>query len=268
MTAPGAGKKVVGVEVVEDRTASSRCDEGFLRLRRLVLRNVLADGSRSRAYPCDVMSRANVDAVAVVLYETEAAAGRAGRPQVRVALKTGWRPPVLLRREKRLAQPDSRPWGAILEVVAGVLEEQDAGKGGVERRAAAECEEEAGVVVPPSRIEPLGRESFASPGVTDEKVHFRAARADLARRGPAHGDGSPMEEGQEVVVLPLRDAIAACRDGRIPDMKTEVALLRLADRLGYLPALDRFVDELPPRLRANARALGLPRARRAGKRGR
>ena len=31
--------------------------------------------------------------------------------------------------------------------------------------------------------------------------------------------------------------------GEIADMKTEVGLLRLADRLGYIPALDAFVEE-------------------------
>jgi ADP-ribose pyrophosphatase len=262
----------VGVEVVEDRTAGSRCDDGFLRLRRLTLRNVLADGTRSRPYPCDVMSRANVDAVAVVLYQVDEAKG-AARPHVRVALKRGWRAPIWLRREKRLVQPDAAQVGAIVEVVAGMLEGGDAGRTGVARRAALECEEEAGVAVPPSRIEPLGGPSFASPGVTDEKVHFRAARADLDRRAEPKGDGSPMEEGGEVVVMSLRDAIRACREGDIPDMKTEVALLRLADRLGYLPQVDAFVGDLPPRLAVRAQGLGVPRAvprprgRRATKRG-
>ena len=45
----------------------------------------------------------------------------------------------------------------------------------------------------------------------------------------------------------LGEAIAMCRDGRVPDMKTEVALLRLADHLGYVPALDAFIKDLPGR---------------------
>ena len=39
--------RVVAIEVVEDRTATSRLDEGFLRLRRLRARNRRADGSAS-----------------------------------------------------------------------------------------------------------------------------------------------------------------------------------------------------------------------------
>ena len=55
----------------------------------------------------------------------------------------------------------------------------------------------------------------------------------------------------------LRDAIEMCRDGRIPDMKTEVALLRLADHLGYVHQLDAFADDLPADLRARFRPRGL-----------
>ncbi|NNL84061.1 MAG: hypothetical protein HKP27_00325 [Myxococcales bacterium] len=51
----------------------------------------------------------------------------------------------------------------------------------------------------------------------------------------------------------LGDAIRACRNGEIPDLKTEVALLRLADRVGYLPQLGCFVSELPETWRARYR---------------
>jgi ADP-ribose pyrophosphatase len=255
VTSPaGTGRAVADVEVVEDRTAGSRSDEGFLRVRRLVCRTVFADGGRSEPYACDVVSRAKTDAVAVVVYEV---GGDGARRTVRVALKTGVRPPVWLRREKALAQPDARPYGALAEVVAGMLESEDVGPRGVERRAAIEAREEAGVRVEPARVRSLGAASFPSPGVTDEKVHFRAVEASLASLAEPAGDGSAMEEGGGVLVLPLKDAIDACRTGEVPDLKTEVALLRLADALGYVPALDRFLDELPADLRPAPRAAGL-----------
>jgi hypothetical protein len=40
-------------------------------------------------------------------------------------------------------------------------------------------------------------------------------------------------------------------------MKTEIALLRLADRIGYLPQLRLFRDELPAAVRDRFRAPGL-----------
>ena len=241
-------REIARIEIVEDRTPVSGCDEGFLRMRRLVLRNLYDDGSASRAYHYDIVSRKHVDAVAIVIYE------RGGAERVRVALRESLRPPVWLRNQKGLPHGE-REHRLLAEIVAGVLEEGDDHENGVEMRAAAECSEEAGYVVDPAHVAPLGAGSFPTPGVTDEHVLFRAAETELDRRGEACGDGSVTEEDGEVVVLPLREAIRRCRAGGIADMKTEIGLLRLCDLLGYVPALDRFLEELPEDLREHARGL-------------
>lgn len=242
---------LVGIEVVRDRTAASRCDEGFLKLRRLVVRNLYEDGSASREYPCDVVRRPGSDAVVAVLYEVDAG----GR--VQVLLREAARAPIYLRRHETFVHPDPRVYLSILEVVAGIVEPDDpSGPAGLRRRAAAEAREEAGIEVAPERLEVLGGETFASPGTSDEKLYFVAGSAPLST-GPVTGDGSTMEEWGRLHRLELGAAIAACRDGRVPDMKTEVALLRLADRLGYLPQLGVFARDLPPELAARHRALGL-----------
>lgn len=266
MSGPGAArppKEVVDLEIAEDRTQGSRSDEGFLRVRRLRLRNVYADGGRSEPYPCDIVSRIRTDAVAVVVFEIAGsrAAGpaRAGRRTVRVALKTGLRAPLFFRRRLALTQPDARLYGVIAEIVAGMLEPEDVGPDGVDRRAVHECVEESGIETTPDRMEPLGAESFPSPGITDEKVHFRALEARIDERGAPGGDGSAMEEGGGVVVMTVEEAIVACRTGVIPDMKTELALTRLCDRIGYLPGLGCFVDELPGELASRWRPLGIDR---------
>lgn len=245
---------VAAIEVVADRTDGSRPDEGFLRVRRLQVRNVYTDGSRSVPYACDVVSRASVDAVAVLLYEID------GARRVRVVLKAGARPPVWLRREKDLVQPDAFDDAAVPEMCAGMLERGDTGPDGIARRAAAEADEECGFAIDAADVEPLGGASFPSPGVTDEKVFFRAAPVRLDERRAAGGDGSVMEEGTEVLVLELREAIRLCRTDVIPDMKTELALLRLCDHIGYLPQLDRFVDELPADQRTHHDRLGVEAA--------
>jgi hypothetical protein len=64
----------------------------------------------------------------------------------------------------------------------------------------------------------------------------------------------------------LGEAIAACRSGAIPDMKTEIGLLRLADHLGYLPQLGCFVDDLPPEFAARHTPLGVSGRSAGGKR--
>ena len=240
------------IEVVEDRTPASRCDEGFLRVSRLLLRNVYADGSTSADYPCDVVSRPGSDAVVAALYELE------GRRRVRVLLRESVRAPVYLRRRKRFVHPDPREYRDLAEVVAGIVEASDPpGPEGLRRRAALEAEEEAGCRVAPEAFAPLGGETFASPGTSDEKIYYRAAPAALDEAGPPRGDGSAMEEYARPLVCDLDEAIRRCRTGEIPDMKTEIALLRLADHLGYLPQLGRFADELPAELRARYRRLGV-----------
>jgi ADP-ribose pyrophosphatase len=238
-----AGRDIVAIDVVADRTAGARPDEGFLRMRRLTVQNRYADGSHSAPYPCDVVSRTRVDAVAIVLYEVT------GERRVRVAMRTGVRPPVSLRADKNLVQPDERPFLLLTEIVAGLLEPEDTGADGPDRRAAAECREEAGYDIAPADVRRLGAPLFASPGTSDERVHYRAASADLEAAGEPTGDGSVMEEAGEVVVYDLDEAIAMCRRGEIPDSKTEIGLLRLCDHLGYLPQLRRFADDLPAALR-------------------
>ncbi|MFT7462295.1 MAG: ADP-ribose pyrophosphatase [Pseudohongiellaceae bacterium] len=247
------------IAIVEDRTATSRCDEGFLTLRRLQLRNEYDDGSHSETYPCDLVCRQGSDAVVAVLYELvdelvgelvdESGASRAGKPgkrQLRVLLRDGIRAPVFLRKHKEFVNPDPRVYRSVGELVAGMVEPDDGpGPAGLAHRAAAESDEEAGLNIPAAEFSMLGGETFASPGTGDEKLFYCAAQASLAEAKPGLGDGSIMEEGANVRVLEIREAITACRTGDVPDMKTELGLLRLAEHLGYIPQLDCFVDELP-----------------------
>jgi len=240
------------IEIVEDLTAESRCDEGFLRLRRLRLRNHYQDGTRSAVYPCDVLSRPGSDAVVAVLYEIDA------ERRVRVLLRDAPRAPVYLRRARHFVHPDPRVYLSLMELVAGLVEESDgSGDTGLCLRAAIEAQEEAGVSVGAGEFRVLGGESFASPGTGDEKLRFCCAQTPLTAASAGAGDGSVMEEGARLVALELSEAIEACRSGAIPDMKTELGLLRLADHLGYLPKLRCFVDELPPALAARYTGLGV-----------
>ena len=90
--------KVRSIEIVEDRTAQTRCDEGFLVVSRRVLRNIYTDGSKSEPYPCDVVSRPGSDAVVAVLYEVDAQGG------LTVVLRESPRAPIYLRKFKQFEQ--------------------------------------------------------------------------------------------------------------------------------------------------------------------
>lgn len=232
--------RLLRIEVVEDRTSSSSLDQGFLTLRRLLVRNHYEGGQASEPYPCDLVRRPGSDAVVAVLYE------RTDDGRVEVLLREAARVPIYLRKDEDHVHTDPREYLSILETVAGIVEADDPpGLPGWRRRGAIETKEEAGLAIEEGDLAPLGGETFASPGTSDEKLFFVAGEARLedAQGGP--GDGSGMEEWSVLHRFDLREAIRACRTGVIPDMKTEVALLRLADALGYLPQLGCFADELP-----------------------
>jgi ADP-ribose pyrophosphatase len=221
--------RVAAIEVVLDRTAESRCDEGFLRLRRLRARNRREDGSYSREYPIDLIDRPTFDAVAVCLW----ARGERG---VEVVTRSGLRPAAYFRRGQATALPEGDRL-LVEEVVAGVLEAGEVGHQAIARRGAEEVREETGFEVAPGELESLGGAFFMLPGITSEKIYLMAV--EVARgagpdrwAAPGQGDGSPLEEGAELRWRPLAEAIAACERGEIEDAKTEIALRRLRARLG------------------------------------
>ena len=219
---------VDAIEIVEDLTHRARCDEGFLRLRRLLARNRRSDGSLSRVYPIDVIDRPTLDAVAVCLW------ARTGRG-VEVLTRRGLRPAAWFRRGKPVVLPEPE-YLLVEEIVAGVLEPGERGLDALRRRGAAEALEEAGIAVPPERLEPLGGPFFPLPGIVSEKIHLLAAEVDRGavagpHPAPHEGDGSPLEEGAVLEWRELGAAIAACEAGEIEDAKSELAFRRLAARL-------------------------------------
>lgn len=225
-------KQLREIEVVADRTDETGPRDGFLRVTRFTLRNRYADGSVSETYSCDVVSRPGVDAVTVIVWD------RTADGRVRVGLRENARPAIWLRPERsELLFPNDEPAPAtVIETAAGILEPSDAEHPIAEacrRRAAAECEEEIGITVDPSTIVELGAPAHPSPGITDEKVFFVSVQADLDSARPPQGDGSVMEEVGGLVIVDLDEAIERVRNGPAGDMKTEIALLRLRDRLSH-----------------------------------
>lgn len=201
-------------------------DGGFLKLRRLRLRNQRADGSLSAGYISDSIARPyGQDAVVVAIYAR-------GADGVDVLVRDGLRPALWAGRDPaRAPLPEPAPGLFFTELVAGILEDGDHGRDGLAMRAVHEVAEEAGFAVDASKIELLGAGAYPSPGSMVEKFYFVAVEVDPATQGPLSGDGSPMEEGAQTRWLPLDATIAACVRGDLPDLKTELGLRRLRDHL-------------------------------------
>lgn len=217
--------KVVDLQI--DGDTVQEIHDGFLAVRRLRLRNIREDGSRSKGYICDFLVRPKgIDAVVVAVYHRR-------DDQILVLLRDGLRPALAKGRDaEQLPVADEGNYLLLTEVVAGIIEREDEGRAGILARAAIEVEEEAGFSVSAESVRFLGAGSFPSPGSMPEKFWFTAVEvADPSAQSIAQGDGSPMEEGSTTRWMELSAAIEACVSGQIEDAKSELALRRLRDEL-------------------------------------
>ena len=212
--------EVTGLEVVEDFSATGRCDEGFLRIRRLRVKNRRADGTSSPVYRVDVVDRPKLDAVAVLIWRTSPDGAR------QFLTRQNLRPAAYFRKDKDPVVPDGKSHLFCEEIVAGLLEPEDVGEAGLRHRCAAEVMEEAGFAVLPAQVALLGAPFFLAPGILSEKIFPAAVDVTGMIQSTPEGDGSPMEEGGRLrwrTALELRAAFAS---GEIQDAKTELILSR------------------------------------------
>ncbi len=119
----------------------------------------------------------------------------------------------------------------LWEIPAGLVEPDEHGAEDLAACAARETLEEVGLEIAASSFSVLGPPAGLSPGVIGEKIHFLVAEVDADARGVPTEDGSPVEERAEVRFVPLADALRAVRSGHVGDLKTEVGIRRLADRI-------------------------------------
>ena len=215
---------VTDLDVVEDFTSTGRCDEGFLHVRRLRVRNLRADGSKSDVYRVDVVDRPRLDAVAVLVW-------RRGDSGPEFLTRQNLRPAAHFRREKVPNVPDDRPHLFCEEIVAGLLESADQGLDGVRQRASEEVFEEAGFRVPVEKVELLGPPFFVAPGIISEKIFLTAVEVTGLTAGTPEGDGSPLEEGGSTQWRTRAALEAALTLGTIQDAKTELAFHRFLARV-------------------------------------
>ena len=212
--------QVTQIEVLEDFSASARCDEGFLQIRRLRVRNARVDGSHSPVYRVDVVDRPRLDAVAVLVFR------RAAAGAYEFLTRQNLRPAAFFRGEKSPTVPDGRSHLFCEEIVAGLLESSDLGWEGVKNRAAAETLEEVGYAVTPASVMVLGQPFFVAPGIISEKIFLTAVEVTGLTQTEPEGDGSPLEEGGNPRWRSLAELQHALADGTIQDAKTELALHR------------------------------------------
>lgn len=217
----------VDLEIVEDRASQTPSDKGFLKIHRYRLRTRYADGTVSEPYAYDVVDRAALDAVVILLW--------AERPEAPsdpyVCVRTALRPPLIIRRQREMPVPDARRELELWELPAGLIEPDERGEAGVMHCASRETEEETGHTVDPTSFSRLGGAVYLSPGLCAEKIHVVMARVDDHRRAvDAKGDGV-LEASATIEWWPLSQCLDRAAEGVLEDAKTELALLRFRRQL-------------------------------------
>lgn len=210
----------VAIELVSDRTAETRSDQGFLKVRRYTLRTIYENGSKSADYNYDVVDRTALDAVVMVLFSPNTALP--SDPDV--CVRTALRPPVGLRAQRKLPVPET-PTAMLWELPAGLIESNEPDADPVRATAARECEEETGYATTSETFSILGPGVFLSPGLCGEKIHFVVGKVD--RNAPRKITATETVELASVSQwISLSTAKAWMNDATIQDAKTEVALYR------------------------------------------
>jgi len=173
--------------------------QGYFRVDRYRLRHRAFAGGWSGEIVREVFERGH--AVMVLLYDPDRECVVLIEQFRPGALAAGW-----------------RPW--LIECVAGIIEPGEA----PEEVARRETAEEAGAE--PLDLIPAGT-YLVSAGGSSETCRLFCARVDSRPIGGLHGLA---HEGEDIraLVVPVDEALAMCRDGRINNMQAVVALQWLA----------------------------------------
>lgn len=183
------------VEIIEKTTSF----QGYFRVDRYILRHRRHDGGWTAPMSREIFERGH--AVGLLLYDPE-------RDQVGLieqfrpgAHAAGW-----------------HPW--LIEVVAGIIEENET----PEQVAIREAKEEAGVEV--SDLVPICT-YLVTPGGSTETMRLFCARVDARQLSGIHG---LEHEGEDIRVFAVAadEAIAWVNNGRVANSMTVIALQWLA----------------------------------------
>jgi ADP-ribose pyrophosphatase len=153
------------------------------------------------------------DSVCVLLYDPQDDA---------VILVRQFRYPVYARLTPHEREGDGAKQAWLLEIVAGVVDEDQT----IKEVAHRELLEEAGYQVK-GELQPITT-IYPSPGGTSERVYLFLGEVDCRQRAGEGGGIAAEGEDIRIVVLPFHEAMDMVARGEVRDAKTIIALQHLA----------------------------------------
>jgi len=151
---------------------------------------------------------------------------------VYVWLRSAIRPAAAIRHNE---DPEFEYDGNLWELPAGIIDEGETPQEAAQR----ECEEEAGFDYPIEDFRHVAT-ILSIPALIAERLYFYMVQVDNSKQGNPSLDGSALEEGGELICVPLSSLLEEASSGTgIPDMKTNLGLRMLKDKLtGQCDELD------------------------------
>lgn len=213
----------VSVQVSARLTAPS---DGFLQLRVERLSLEVPGQARLPEFDYFRVLRPALDAVVVAPYFW--ASVEPGGQEPWVVLRSAVRPPAALR---RVDDPCEEEIHGFWELPAGLIEAGEESAEGQRRAALRELREETGLIVSAEVLAPLGPMTFPCSGVIGERQTFFCAEVDPGSASEPDLDGSVLERAGRLIAVPLSAARRGIERGLVGDMKSELGLRRLSERL-------------------------------------
>ena len=171
----------------------------------------------------DSVIRKSIDAVAIVAYFNL-------NDEIYIYLRSCLRPALGFADFGTRPELNSEYLHNLFEVPAGLVDEHEKGYDGLISAAQRELHEEIGIKVDKDSIKSLGPRYFSSAGMCAERIFFFEVLVDSSDIGTPLEDGSPLERGGIIYAIPLKEALIELEDGNIIDAKTQMGLMRLAQK--------------------------------------
>lgn len=198
--------------------------DGFLVLKRTKVEAHYPDGNVSAPFHLDTVERKCMDAVCIIAFYKEY-----GKPYI--YLRSAVRAAIMFRDYVPSKLPEDSFVGNLFELPAGLVEVDEVGVDGLRAAAARELWEEVGYQIDPKDFNFLGKRIFSTAGLAGERIFFLSIEVDPLKKQEPTLDGHALEEGANVVAIPLNEALEFIDRGYLADAKTEIGIRRFNSSL-------------------------------------